>query len=121
MRHVWKQTFTLGWERYDAEANGAACAKAGSHAPRGGTFPGPCEIPGAGGSARDAEGPGINPKFPGKGVNEPGVHAAGAGGNTAGEGGTRWGRGVNWGARWGRAPGSARGHGHSLRRTKHPV
>ena len=46
---------------------------------------------------RDAEGPGINPKFPGKGVDEPGVHAAGAGGNTAGEGGNAVGKGSELG------------------------
>ena len=72
------------------EANGAACAKAGSHTPKGGStqgaFPGPCKFPGAGGSACDADGPGVNAKPQGKGAEGPGVHVVGERVSTAGEG-----------------------------------
>ena len=54
---------------------------------------------------RDAEGPGINPKFPGKGVDEPGVHTAGARGNTAGEGGNAVGKGSELGGALGAGTG----------------
>ena len=63
---------------------------------------------------RDAEGPGINPKFPGKGVDEPGVHAAGAGGNTAGEGGNAVGKGSELGGALGAGTGIRCG-GQSIR------
>ena len=61
------------------------------------------------------EGPGVNVKPQGRGVGGPGMHAVGARGNAAGEGGDAVGRGSELGGR-GRV-----GHGHSLRRTKHPV
>ena len=64
------------------EANGAACAKTGSHAPKGGgtqgAVPGPCEFVETGGSACDAEGPGVNAKPQGKGVGVLAMHAVGA-------------------------------------------
>ncbi|KAH9988296.1 hypothetical protein BJV77DRAFT_964460 [Russula vinacea] len=91
---------------------------------QGSTFPGPCEFPGARGSACDAEGPEINAKFQGKGVDEPGVHAAGAGGNAAGEGGNVVGKGSELGGALGAGTGErarARAFAAADGRTKHPV
>jgi hypothetical protein len=83
------------------EANGAACAKTGSHAPKGGgtqgAVPGPCEFVETGGSACDAEGPGVNAKPQGKGVGGPAMHAVGAGGNAEREGGDAVGKGSELG------------------------
>ena len=93
------------------EANGAACAKTGSHAPKGGgtqgAVPGPCEFVETGGSACDAEGPGVDAK-------PKGMHAVGAGGNAEGEGGDAVGKGSELGGALG--GGGGRG-GHRGART----
>ena len=97
------------------ESNGAARAKAESHAPKGGStqgaFPSPCEFPGTGGSECDVEEPGVNAKPQGKGAGWPGMHAVGARGNAAGEGGDAVGRGSGLGGGTGgggRVPARAR-------------
>ena len=106
-----------GGKRSRVRYNGVPRSKGGRHT---GHSSGPCEFVETGGSACDAEGPGVNAKPQGRGVGVLAMHAVGA--TQKGRGG-RGGERERIRGRVGGAPGSTyeRGHGHSLRRTKHPV